>query len=90
MLAVLNTEILSLSDLHHVPDVARQLRRFASHPGEALAWVLNFSEALCFRARAIPGANLFSGALLPPPWFQQRIVQKMKTSLGVIIACTHP
>ncbi len=35
MLAVLN-------DVHHVPNVARQIRRFASHPDEALAWVLDF------------------------------------------------
>src|SRR5438132_13481501 len=42
MLAVLNTVVLSLMDLHHVPNVARQLRRFASHPDEALAWVLDF------------------------------------------------
>jgi predicted transposase YbfD/YdcC len=39
MLAVLNTLVLSLMDLHQVPNVARQLRRFASHPDEALAWV---------------------------------------------------
>jgi predicted transposase YbfD/YdcC len=42
MLAVLNTVVLSLMDLHHVPNVARQRRRFASHPDEALAWVLDF------------------------------------------------
>jgi predicted transposase YbfD/YdcC len=40
MLAVLNTVVLSLMDLHQVPNVARQIRRFASHPDEALAWVL--------------------------------------------------
>jgi predicted transposase YbfD/YdcC len=40
MLAVLNTVVLSLMDAHHVPNVARQIRRFASHPDEALAWVL--------------------------------------------------
>jgi predicted transposase YbfD/YdcC len=40
MLAVLNTVVLSLMDLHQIPNVARQLRRFASHPDEALAWVL--------------------------------------------------
>src|SRR6266700_4123856 len=39
MLAVLNTVVLSLMDLHHIPNVARQRRRFASHPDEALAWV---------------------------------------------------
>ncbi len=39
MLAVLNTLILSLMDLHQVPNVARQIRRFVSHPDEALAWV---------------------------------------------------
>jgi len=42
MLAVLNTVVLSLMDLHHVAHVARQRRRFASHPDEALAWVLDF------------------------------------------------
>src|SRR3989440_3399233 len=42
MLAVLNTVVLSLMDLHRVPNVARQLRRFSSHPDEALAWVLDF------------------------------------------------
>jgi predicted transposase YbfD/YdcC len=40
MLAVLNTVVLSLMDLHQVPHVARQIRRFISHPHEALAWVL--------------------------------------------------
>jgi predicted transposase YbfD/YdcC len=40
MLAVLNTVVLSLMDLHQVPNVARQIRRFVSHPHEALAWVL--------------------------------------------------
>ncbi len=42
MLAVLNSVVLSLMDVHHVPNVARQIRRFASHPDEALAWVLDF------------------------------------------------
>src|SRR5258708_40265992 len=42
MLAVLNSAVLSLMDVYHVPNVARQLRRFASHPDEALAWVLDF------------------------------------------------
>ena len=42
MLAVLNSVVLSLMDLHHVPNVARQRRRFASHPHEALNWVLDF------------------------------------------------
>src|SRR5438552_3644326 len=32
MLAVLNTVVLSLMDLHQVPNVARQIRRFTSHP----------------------------------------------------------
>ena len=36
MLAVLNTMVLSLMDLHQVPNVPRQLRRFASHPDEPL------------------------------------------------------
>jgi predicted transposase YbfD/YdcC len=40
MLAVLNTVVLSLMDAHQVSNVARQIRRFASHPDEALAWVL--------------------------------------------------
>jgi predicted transposase YbfD/YdcC len=40
MLAVLNSLILSLMDMHHVSNVARQIRRFASHPDEALPWVL--------------------------------------------------
>ena len=42
MLAVLNTVVLSLMDRHHVANVARQIRRFSSHPDEALAWVCNF------------------------------------------------
>jgi predicted transposase YbfD/YdcC len=42
MLAVLNSVVLSLMDVHHVPNVARQRRRFASHPDEALDWVLDF------------------------------------------------
>ena len=40
MLAVLNTVVLSLMDLHLVSNVARQLRRFSAHPLEALAWLL--------------------------------------------------
>jgi predicted transposase YbfD/YdcC len=40
MLAVLNTVVLSLMDAHHVTNVARQIRRFASHPNEAFAWLL--------------------------------------------------
>jgi hypothetical protein len=42
MLAVLNSLVLALMDVHQVPNVARQLRRFTSHPDEALAWVLDF------------------------------------------------
>ena len=42
MLAVLNTVVLSLMDRHQVTNVARQIRRFVSHPGEALAWVIDF------------------------------------------------
>ena len=42
MLAVLNTVVLSLMDLHQVANVARQIRRFISHPDEALAWPLDF------------------------------------------------
>lgn len=41
MLAVLNTVVLSLMRLHRVSTVARQLRRFSSHPDEALAWLLS-------------------------------------------------
>lgn len=40
MLAVLNTVVLSLMDAHQVANVARQIRRFASRPDEALAWLL--------------------------------------------------
>jgi hypothetical protein len=46
MLAVLNSVVLSLMDVHRVSNVARQLRRFASHPDETLAWVVDFCEAL--------------------------------------------
>ncbi len=42
MLAVLNSVVLSLMDLHQVSQVSRQLRRFSSHPDEALAWVSDF------------------------------------------------
>lgn len=40
MLALLNSLILSLMDLHQVSNVARQLRRFSAHLEDALAWVL--------------------------------------------------
>jgi hypothetical protein len=40
MLAVLNSLVLSLMDCHQVLNVARQIRRFASHPDEAIAWLL--------------------------------------------------
>jgi len=40
MLAVLNTVVLTLMHLHQVSTVARQLRRFAFHPEEALSWLL--------------------------------------------------
>ena len=40
MLAVPNTAVLSLMDLHQVSNVARQLRRFSAHPREALAWLV--------------------------------------------------
>lgn len=40
MLAVLNTVVLSLMHLHRISTVARQLRRFASHPEEAFPWLL--------------------------------------------------
>lgn len=39
MLAVLNTVVLSLMQLHQVSTVARQLRRFSFHPEEALPWL---------------------------------------------------
>jgi predicted transposase YbfD/YdcC len=42
MLAVLNTVVLSLMDRHQVTNVARQIRRFVSHPDEALTWVIDF------------------------------------------------
>ena len=42
MLAVLKSLVLALMDVHQIPNVARQRRRFASHPDEALAWVLDF------------------------------------------------
>src|SRR5258707_667633 len=42
MLAVLHSLVLALIDLHQGPNVARQRRRFASHPDEGLAWVLDF------------------------------------------------
>ena len=41
MLAALNTVVLSLMDRHQVSNVARQIRRFASHPDEALVWVID-------------------------------------------------
>ncbi len=40
MLAVLNTLVLLLMDVHRVSIVACQIRRFASHPDEALDWVV--------------------------------------------------
>jgi hypothetical protein len=40
MLAVLNSLLLSLMDFHPVANGARQIRRFSSHPEEALAWVV--------------------------------------------------
>ena len=40
LLAVLHSLILSLMDVHQVSNVARQIRRFSSHPQEALAWLL--------------------------------------------------
>ena len=39
MLAVLNSLVLALMDVHQIKNVARQIRRFVSHPQEALAWV---------------------------------------------------
>jgi hypothetical protein len=46
MLAVLNTLVLSLMDLHQVANVARQIRRFVSHLDEALLGPSTF-EKLC-------------------------------------------
>lgn len=40
MLAVLNTAVLSLMRAHRISTVARQLRRFGSHPNEAFSWLL--------------------------------------------------
>lgn len=40
MLAVLNSLLLSLMDLHQISNVARQIRRFSTHLEEALVWVL--------------------------------------------------
>jgi hypothetical protein len=40
MLAVLNTVVLSFMQVHQVSTVAKQLRRFAFHPEEALPWLL--------------------------------------------------
>ncbi len=40
MLAVLNTVVLSLMNIHHISTVARQLRRFSAHPEEAFPWLL--------------------------------------------------
>lgn len=42
MLAALNTVVLSLMDRHQVTNVARQIRRFVSHPDQALTWVIDF------------------------------------------------
>ena len=42
LLAVLNTMVLSLMERHQVTNVARQIRRFVSHPDQALAWVIDF------------------------------------------------
>jgi predicted transposase YbfD/YdcC len=40
LLAVLNSLVLALMDGHQISNVARQIRRFSSHPDEALAWLL--------------------------------------------------
>jgi hypothetical protein len=50
MLAVLNTLVRSLMDQHRVTNVARQIRRFASYPDEALDWVVR----LCLRLLRSP------------------------------------
>ncbi len=42
MLAVLNSLVLSLMDLHQISRVACQMRRFSVCPAEALAWLLDF------------------------------------------------
>jgi hypothetical protein len=39
-LAVLNAFVLSLREFHQMSLLARQIRRFSSHPDETLAWVL--------------------------------------------------
>jgi hypothetical protein len=40
MLAVLNSTLLTLMDLHQVSNAARQIRWFNAHPQEALAWLV--------------------------------------------------
>jgi predicted transposase YbfD/YdcC len=40
MLAVLNTLVLFLMDVHRIKNVASQLRRFSARPQEACAWVM--------------------------------------------------
>jgi hypothetical protein len=40
MLAVLNSLVLSLMDLHQVPNMAHRVWHFASHPDEILVWLL--------------------------------------------------
>ena len=47
MLAVLNRLVLALMNWHPIPNVARQPRRFTSHPDEALAWVLDSYTNWC-------------------------------------------
>lgn len=40
MLAALNSLILSLMNFYRVSHAARQIRRFSSHPNDALDWLL--------------------------------------------------
>jgi hypothetical protein len=49
MLAVLNKLALSLMDAHQVSRVARQIRRFASHPAVALPWIIDFEKSCDFK-----------------------------------------
>jgi hypothetical protein len=40
VLAVLNSTVLSFMRVHQISTIARQLRRFGSHPKEAFSWLL--------------------------------------------------
>jgi predicted transposase YbfD/YdcC len=41
VLAVLNSAVLSFMRVHQISTIARQLRRFGSHPREAFSWLLS-------------------------------------------------